>query len=99
MKTTDQLHADDVAAIDELRQDYQLMCDELGKVIVGQQAVVEQLAICLFARGHALLPPRHLTGHQRANRSRRRGDRNLFLGPPAGPAAASVFSISRTQGV
>jgi len=53
--TTDQMHADDVAAIDELRQDYQQMCEELSKVIVGQQAVVEQLAICLFAQGHGLL--------------------------------------------
>jgi MoxR-like ATPase len=49
------MHADDVAAIDELRQSYQQMCEELGKVIVGQQSVIEQLAICLFARGHALL--------------------------------------------
>ena len=55
MQTTDQLHADDVDAIDELREDYRLMCDELGKIIVGQHAVIEQLAICLFARGHALL--------------------------------------------
>jgi len=54
-KTPDDMHADDVAAIDELRRVYQLMCQELGKVIVGQQAVVEQLAICLFAQGHGLL--------------------------------------------
>ena len=54
-QTGDQMHADDVAAIDELRQSYQQMCAELGKVIVGQQSVIEQLAICLFARGHALL--------------------------------------------
>jgi len=54
-QTTDPMHADDVAAIDELRQGYQQMCAELGKIIVGQQAVIEQLAICLFARGHALL--------------------------------------------
>ena len=54
-QTGDQMHADDVAAIDELRQSYQQMCEELGKVIVGQQSVIEQLAICLFARGHALL--------------------------------------------
>ena len=52
---TAELGADDVAAIDELRKDYQLICDELGKVIVGQKAVIEELAICLFARGHALL--------------------------------------------
>ena len=54
-ETSDQMHADDVAAIDELRQSYEQMCAELGKIIVGQQAVIEQLAICLFARGHALL--------------------------------------------
>jgi len=54
-QTTDQMHADDVAAINELRQGYQQMCAELGKIIVGQQTVIEHLAICLFARGHALL--------------------------------------------
>lgn len=53
--TTDEMHADDVTAIDELRHRYEQMCAELGKVIVGQQAVIEQLAICLFAQGHALL--------------------------------------------
>ncbi len=45
----------DVAAIDELRNCYAKLCDELGKVIVGQAGVIEQMAICLFARGHALL--------------------------------------------
>jgi MoxR-like ATPase len=54
-ETTDPMHADDVAAIDELRQGYEQMCTELGKIIVGQQGVIEQLAICLFAQGHALL--------------------------------------------
>ena len=49
------LPSDDVAAIDELRAVYVKLSDELKKVIVGQQNVVEQLAICLFARGHALL--------------------------------------------
>ena len=49
------LHSDDVAAIDELGTIWQRLRSELGKVIVGQDEVVEQLAICLFARGHALL--------------------------------------------
>ncbi len=49
------LHSDDVAAIDELGDIWQRLRSELGKVIVGQDEVVEQLAICLFARGHALL--------------------------------------------
>lgn len=43
------------AAIDEPRDLYAKLRAELGKVIVGQQATVERLAVCLFARGHALL--------------------------------------------
>jgi MoxR-like ATPase len=46
---------DDVAAIDELGKTYQAFREELGKIIIGQEQVIEQLAICLFARGHALL--------------------------------------------
>ena len=49
------LPPDDVAAIDELGKVYQSLREELGKVIIGQDEVVEQLAICLFSRGHALL--------------------------------------------
>jgi MoxR-like ATPase len=49
------LPASDVAAIDQLGQKYQALKNELGKVIIGQEEVIEQLAICLFARGHGLL--------------------------------------------
>ncbi len=49
------LPPDDVAAIDELGKTYQAFRAELAKAIVGQELVIEQLAICLFARGHALL--------------------------------------------
>ena len=50
-----QLGADDVQAIDQLRDTYARLRKELGRVIVGQHDVIERLAICLFARGHALL--------------------------------------------
>ncbi|MCP4190128.1 MAG: MoxR family ATPase [Planctomycetaceae bacterium] len=53
--TTPQLTADHVSAIDELRDVNQQLQEELGRIIVGQQQVIEQLAICLFSRGHALL--------------------------------------------
>ena len=53
--TQEVLPADDVAAIDELRRTYDTLKAELGRIIVGQHDVIEQLAICLFARGHALL--------------------------------------------
>src|SRR5437762_937214 len=46
---------DHVRAIDELGGLYGRLRRELGRVIVGQREVIEQLAICLFARGHALL--------------------------------------------
>ncbi len=49
------LQSDDVVAIDELRGVYRKLKGELAKVIVGQDQVIEQLAICLFGRGHALL--------------------------------------------
>ena len=49
------LPGDDVTAIDELRATYERLRGELKKIIVGQDKVIEQLAICLFARGHALL--------------------------------------------
>ena len=56
--TTDsasQLPPDDVAAIDELGKTFQAFRAELAKAIIGQDDVIEKLAICLFARGHALL--------------------------------------------
>jgi MoxR-like ATPase len=46
---------DHVRAIDELGELYGRLRRELGRVIVGQHDVIERLAICLFARGHALL--------------------------------------------
>ena len=49
------LQEDDVEAIDEIRDAYARLQRELGRVIIGQQSVIEQLSICLFARGHALL--------------------------------------------
>jgi MoxR-like ATPase len=49
------MNEDDVQAIDRLREAYQGLTKELGRVIVGQTEVIEQLAICLFARRHALL--------------------------------------------
>lgn len=49
------LSDDDVRAIDQLREAFDGLRKELANVVVGQQDVIEQLAICLFARGHALL--------------------------------------------
>ena len=45
----------DIEAIGQLGDARQRLTTELGKVIVGQTEVVEQLLIALFARGHCLL--------------------------------------------
>ncbi len=54
-QTPDAAREVDVIAIDELRDLNGRICAELGKVIIGQSKVIEELLICIFARGHALL--------------------------------------------
>jgi MoxR-like ATPase len=54
-RTQDRLSENDVEAIDHLRDAYGRIRKELARVIVGQREVIERLATCLFARGHALL--------------------------------------------
>ena len=51
----EQLTSDDVQQIDQLRDAHARLRQELARVIVGQTEVIDRLAICLFARGHALL--------------------------------------------
>ncbi|MEQ8790656.1 MAG: MoxR family ATPase [Pirellulaceae bacterium] len=46
---------DDVAAVQQCEQAYNRIRDELSKVIVGQNDVIEQVLVAMFARGHALL--------------------------------------------
>jgi len=45
----------DLEAVRKLSQAYQTLRAELGKVIVGQEQVLEHLLIAIFARGHGLL--------------------------------------------
>jgi len=49
------LAAEELAAVEKLQQGYHAMRTELGKVIVGQENVIEELLVALFCRGHALL--------------------------------------------
>ncbi len=55
MSSSPEPSRDDVAAVAQLAEDYRRMRQEIGKVIIGQEAVVEQLLTSLFARGHVLL--------------------------------------------
>ena len=45
----------DVAAIQNLVQKRNELKKEIAKVIVGQDAVVDQILLCIFSGGHALL--------------------------------------------
>jgi len=46
---------EDAARIDVLREQYLAMRQEVGKVIVGQENVIEEMMIALFSGGHVLL--------------------------------------------
>jgi MoxR-like ATPase len=50
-----QLNQDDVAAVQRCEQAYHTIRAQLAKVIVGQEDVIEQTLIAMFAGGHALL--------------------------------------------
>jgi MoxR-like ATPase len=45
----------DLSAIERLNDGYRRIRKELGKAIVGQERVIEELLIAIFARGHCLL--------------------------------------------
>ena len=60
------LSDNDVQAVDNLRSVYSRLRQELGRVIVGQHAVIERLSLCLFARGHAALDGRARSGQNPA---------------------------------
>ena len=49
------LQDNDIQAVERLHEAYRQITHELGKAIVGQQQVLEELLIALFARGHCLL--------------------------------------------
>src|SRR5258708_21473869 len=47
--------ASDVQTIKELRSAHSQLRREIGKIIVGQERVLDQLLMAIFCRGHALL--------------------------------------------
>jgi MoxR-like ATPase len=49
------LQEHDIQAVHELNEAYRLITEQLARVIVGQQQVVEELLVAMFARGHCLL--------------------------------------------
>ena len=45
----------DLGEIDELRNCYAAMLDEIAKLIIGQKEVIHQVLACLFCNGHSLI--------------------------------------------
>src|SRR5208282_2699960 len=43
------------AACEQFRQDYRAVQTEIGKAIVGHEAIIDGVLTCLFVGGHALL--------------------------------------------
>src|SRR5947199_7079 len=50
-----QMTPEELASVQKLQDAYTSLKTELGKVIVGQSQVMEELLIALFCRGHCLL--------------------------------------------
>ncbi|CAN5515201.1 MoxR family ATPase [soil metagenome] len=48
-------YSSDVEAVDALRESYQALRSEIGKVIIGQDQVVKDSLISIFSNGHCLL--------------------------------------------
>src|SRR5918912_1192232 len=58
MPTTTRLpttEPNDLAALERLRAAYSTMREEIGRVVIGQNQVVEEILIAIFARGHCVL--------------------------------------------
>lgn len=52
---TEKLSEDDVVLIADVNAKYKQIKEELAKIIIGQAAVVEEILIAVFSRGHVLL--------------------------------------------
>jgi MoxR-like ATPase len=53
--TTPNVSPSDLQAVETLRTAHQRLRTELGKIIVGQERVLNELLMAIFCRGHALL--------------------------------------------
>jgi MoxR-like ATPase len=54
-KTSGSSAGEDVRAVEMLQEAHGRIHSEIGKVIVGQRSVIDQMIVCLLARGHSLL--------------------------------------------
>ncbi len=50
-----QMSNEDIQAVEDLASAYKKIREEMNRAIVGQEQVLEELLMCIFARGHAIL--------------------------------------------
>src|SRR4029079_5991151 len=55
MNTPESVAPSDVTTAEQLRSAHRRLRQEIGKIIVGQEQVLDQLLMAIFCRGHALL--------------------------------------------
>ena len=55
VKAAQEPSGEDLAAVKHLRESHKKITDEMGKAIVGQARVIDELLISIFSRGHCLL--------------------------------------------
>ena len=53
--STDELRGDDLEAVRKLKDAFSSIKQQLSRIIVGQEEVIEELLISLFAKGHCML--------------------------------------------
>jgi MoxR-like ATPase len=53
--SSEQTSESDLAAVEKLAESYRRVTSELGKAIVGQQSVIDEMLIAMLAGGHCLL--------------------------------------------
>ncbi len=50
-----EMNNEDIQAVEDLASSYRKIREEMSRAIVGQEQVLEELLMCIFARGHAIL--------------------------------------------
>lgn len=51
----EELNQNDIEIVEELNRSYNRMREQIGRMIVGQAEVIEQVLVCILCRGHGLL--------------------------------------------
>lgn len=53
--TMTETETDDISKLKQLRKAFDSVRSEVGRVVIGQEAVIEELLIAVFAKGHCIL--------------------------------------------